>query len=156
MKIAYLNPSETGKIYLEVIDVFRGQVNNFQDQDGVIKEVLRHIALGGNYKVREGVVVILEGAVAEMDYGKRYVGKTSVQIGDDKLEIDVTKEDSEYERFKPSRRTVEMSIGRAFKLKDRPIGEINIFGVIGEKKYQDAEPEKIQNVGVKLRIFLWE
>jgi len=53
---------------------------------------------------------------------------------------------------------IEGSLGYQFalsKTKQGPIGEINIFGGVGEEKYKYAGPQKIQNVGVKLRIILW-
>lgn len=158
VRLAYLNPAETGKIFLEVQDAFRGSLNDFQNQDFVIQEILRKIAVGGEYKVREGTLVNLETALAQLDYGQNYLIKAGVSEGPIKAEMGWLKELSEFELTKPSKELIEGSLGYQFalsKAKQAPIGEINVFGSTGEEKYKYAEPQKVQNVGVKLRIILW-
>ena len=158
VRLAYLNPAETGKIFLEVQDAFRGTIDDFQNQDLIVKEILRKIAVGGEYKVREGTLVNLETAMAQLDYGRNYLIKAGLTEGPIKSEISWLKELSEFELVKPSKELIEGSLGYQFalsKTKQGPIGEINIFGGVGEEKYKYAGPQKIQNVGVKLRIILW-
>lgn len=158
VRLAYLNPAETGKIFLEVQDAFRGSLNDFQNQDFVIQEILRKIAVGGEYKVREGTLVNLETALAQLDYGRNYLIKAGLTEGPVKSEISWLKELSEFELVKPSKEQIEASLGYQFalsKTKQGPIGEINVFGSTGEEKYKYGEPQKVQNVGVKLRIILW-
>ncbi|MBI2450943.1 MAG: hypothetical protein HYV52_01225 [Parcubacteria group bacterium] len=157
-RLIYLSPAETGKFFVEAQDAFRGTIDDFQNQDFVVQEILRKIAVGGEYKVREGTLINLETALAQLDYGRNYLIKAGLTEWPIKSEISWLKELSALETVKPSKELIEGSLGYQFalsKIKQRPIGEINIFGGVGEEKYKDAEPQKIQNIGVKLRIILW-
>lgn len=149
IRLAYLNPNETGKIFIGVEDAWQLTFSDFQNQDSVTKEISKQLVIGGEYRVKKGIIVNLEIALAQLDYGQSYSAKASLVDGLLKLETNWLKEISQYEQFQPSKDLIEGSISVQF-----PFGEINFFGSIGEKKYKDAEPEKIQNIGLKLKIIL--
>lgn len=156
-RVIYLTPGESGKIFLETKNFWHGQCNDFQRQDLVLKETSRQLALGGSREVREGKILNFEVSAAKMDYGSAYAIKGGIKRDNLKSEFGYKKIKSEYERFKPSSDEIEGSLGYELQGEsERPFGEINIFGTIGREKYKDAKAETIGNVGVVLRIFLWE
>lgn len=154
IRFMYINPAETGKLFLEVQEAFGRKRDDVQNQEFIIQEIMKKITVGGEYKTHEGNLVNLDAAISELKYGRNFLLNASING----LKFNFMKEVSDYERFKPSKEELGASFSSPLvlsKSNNQPIGEINVFGAIGKEKYKNANPQKTQNVGVKMRFILW-
>lgn len=151
MRLIYINPAETGKFYVGAQEMFRGQLNDFQNQDLIIKEVAKTLTVGAEVKVNEAQIVNLEAAQSELDWGKKLEIKGGLEGGEWRGGVKYEKAESEYERFVPSSEKISAEVG----YKGGPKWGIDVLGSKKTEKYAGAESEDIYGAEVKLKIFLW-
>lgn len=151
MRLIYINPNETGKFYIGAQEMFRGQLDNFQDLDLMIKESAQNFIIGAEFKVFEGKIINLEATKGELDWGKSFEIKGGLAGEKLRGEIGYEKKTSEYERFVPSSEKIEAEIS----YKGGPKWEMDFIGSKTTEEYKDAKSEDIYNMEVKLRVFLW-
>ena len=69
-RIIYFDPVNVGKFYFGVSEVYRGQKNDFQNQDLILKKAAENFVVGAEIKVSEGEIVNLEVAKGNLDWGE--------------------------------------------------------------------------------------
>ncbi len=150
-RLIYVNPSETGKFYIGASDMYRGQSDDFQNQDLIIKEVAKTLTIGSEIKVNEVQIVNFEVVVSELDYGQKLKLKGGFEGKEWKAGMEYEKTESEYKRFVPSSEKVSAKIG----YKGGPKWEIDILGSKKTEQYKNAKTKDVYVAEVKLKIFLW-
>lgn len=151
MRLIYINPAETGKFYVGAQEMFRGQTNDFQNQDPIIKEVAKILTVGAEIKVNEAQILNLEAAGSGLDWGNKLELKGGLTGKEWKGELEYKKSKSEYERFVPSSEKISAEVG----YKGGPKWEIDVLGSKTTEKYAGAKAEDSYGAEVKLKIFLW-
>lgn len=157
LRLIFINPEETGKIYLEAQETAGAMLNNYGDQDMVIRKTAEKIAAGVSFKVNQMNLINLEAALSELRHGRNYLLTAGVKRDKLKSELSYLQEISDYEHLAPSKRLVQGSFGYqiAPEKSKGPLGEINVFGALGEERYgEETDFDKITNIGLKLRIFI--
>lgn len=150
-RIIYLDPANIGKFYIGASEVSRGQLDNPQDNDIIIKEASKHFTLGAEIEVNEGQILNMETTQSRIDWGKKIEIKGGLEGKKWRGEIKSEKAASRFERFMPSTEKISAEIG----YKRGPKWEVDILGFKAEEKYADASEQKSYGAEVKLRIFLW-
>lgn len=151
MRLIYINPAETGKFYIGAQEMFRGQINDFQNQDLIIKEAAKTLTVGAEVKVNEAQILNLEAARSELDWGKKLEIKGGLAGKEWKGGVEYEKAKSEYERFVPSSEKIGAEVG----YKGGPKWEIDVLGSKTTEKYAGAKSKDSYGAEVKLKIFLW-
>lgn len=150
-RMIYLDPNNIGKFYIDASDVFRGQVNNFEEQKLAVREASRNFSVGSEVKVFEGSVLNMELRKSKLDWGESSGAKAGLTGGEFQGEIGYEKKSSDYERFIPSSEKIEIGFG----YKGGPKWEVNIIGAKTTEKYKDAQSNDVYNAEVKLKMHLW-
>lgn len=150
-RLVYVNPSQTGKFWVGAEDVFRLNMNDLKNQDLIVQNTAQNFRLGGEIKVKEGIITNLETILGKTPWGKKTGIKAGIEAGKLKVAAGVEEIASKEERFVPSALKIGGEIG--YKM---PKGEINIYGAIEKEKYKGAPEEKQWEVGVRYRIVLWK
>lgn len=151
-RLVFISPDEIGKVFIEAGGAFRGQGSNFQEQDLIAKFMSHQFKAGGSLKVKEGTFD-LEAALAKSDASKKESVSAGFSPGGVKSKVFYEKEKSEFPRFIPDKEKIGVEAGYVFGSK--PLGEINIYGVKTNEKYQNAEKRPSYEAGVLMKIFLW-
>lgn len=144
LRLTYFDPNNLGKFFVETTDSLRLQLNDFQNQELILKQAAIKLKIGAALKVREGTLLNLESAVSKLDSGKKYEASIGAETKKIKGKIGFQKMFSEYETFIPSSGKISAEFG--YKIGDKPKGEIIIFG---------SKSKEENELGVKIRIFLW-
>ena len=150
-QLIYFDPNNIGKFYIGASEAYRGQINDFQNQDLFIKKAAENFIVGAEVKAFEGKIINLEAGLNNLDWGKSLSIKGG--LAGEKLsgEIGYEEKSSGYERFIPSSDKISAEIG----YKGGPKWEINIIGAKATEKYKDAKSADIYSGEVKLKMFLW-
>lgn len=151
MRLIYIDPAETGKFYIGARGMFRGQRNDFQNQDPIIKEVARTLTIGTEIKVNEAQILNLEATGSNLDWGKKIKIKGGIASKELKGGLEYEKTESEYERFIPS----SEKIGAEVDYKGGPKWMIKILGSKTTEEYAGDKKQDAYGGEVKLIIFLW-
>lgn len=146
-RLMYFDPHNIGKFYIGADILGRGQMNDFQNQDLIIKEALQKITMGASVNVYEATIdVKAEKGFADWGNSLELSGaiKTSggFEIGG-KYET----EKSEYEALKPSSEKIGLEAGW-----NGPRWGFVVSGFQKTEEYKDAEKERSYGVEAKLNI----
>lgn len=150
-RVVYVNPEHTGTFYVDASQELRGQVNDLQNQDFVISQTARNIALGADVKVFEGKVINMEVKKSNTDWGDTRGVKGGISAGKLTGTMSYEKNTSDYERFVPSSNEVKMAIN----YQGGPKWEVDVIGFKKVEQYKDAPQTNTSNVEVKLKLMLW-
>ncbi len=147
MRLMYFNPNNAGKFFIGADVLDRGQFNDFQNQDLIIKEALRKITIGSSVNVYEATVD-LKAAKGLIDWGKSLELSGAIKTsGGIELGGKYKSEKSEYETLKPSSKKIGFEAGWK-----GPKWGFTISGAQTVEKYNSAEKEKSYDIRVKLNI----
>lgn len=142
--------TKNNKFYIGADVLGRGQMNDFQNQDLIVKEALKKITVGGSVNVYEATVDIkASGGLA--DWGKSVELSGAVQTkGGYKLGATYETEKSEYETLKPSSEKIGIEAGWR-----GPKWGFTISGTQTAEQYKGAEQEKSYGIEAKMNILVF-
>lgn len=142
--------TKNNKFYIGADILGRGQMNDFQNQDLIVKEALKKITVGGSVNVYEATVDIkASGGLA--DWGKSVELSGAVQTkGGYKLGATYETEKSEYETLKPSSEKIGIEAGWR-----GPKWGFTISGAQTAEQYKGAEQEKSYGIEAKMNILVF-
>lgn len=149
--LIYLDPNETGKFYIRAEEAFSDKKNDFQNQKSKIEEVAKNFVIGGEAKVLEGEIVNMKIAKSNLAWGESLNVKGEIENEKLKGSIGYENKSSDYERFIPSSKKIELGV----TYKGGPKWEVDVIGAKTAEKYKDAQSNDIYNAEVKLKMFLW-
>ncbi len=150
-RLTYIPRGNSGKFYIGASEVFRGQADNFQDQEAVLKEAERTFTVGGSFKAQEASVIGLEAKKTEADWGDLLRLSGTLKRGALKAGLYHQKDDSNYGRFIPSKK--EVGVGVSYK--SGPKWQVDVFGAKETRQYEGSDSKDYYNTEIKFRIFLW-
>ena len=150
-RLTYIPRGSSGKFYIGASEIFRGQADNFQDQEVILKEAERTFTLGGSFKAQEVSLIGLEAKKTEADWGDLLRLSGTVRKGALKAGLYYQEDDSAYGQFTPFKK--EVGIGVSYK--SGPKWQIDIFGAKETRQYEESDSKDYYNTEIKFRIFLW-
>lgn len=151
-RLIYLDPKNIGRFYVGASEIFRGQTDDFENQNIIIKEAARSFTLGADIKIREGKILNLETAKSQFDWGQELAVKGALVGKKWKGTAEYAKTTSDFPRFIPSGQRVDIGVG----YRGGPKWEIDVIGFKEQEQYADAPSRDIYGGEVKLKIFLWD
>jgi len=155
-RLVYLDPNHIGKFYVGASQDFRVQIDDFQQQNFVLKKVADNFNIGAELKVHEGTILNLEAQKSNLDWGNSLSVKGGVTSEKLKGEISYKKSDSKYEMLVPSSTTLEATVGYQGDTDQKgPKWRMDIYGAQTTNRYQHAEKTNTYNVGIKFTIYGW-
>ena len=153
VRVLYINPSETGKFYLDASGLSRGITDNYEDQRLVFKKVSETFAVGGSIAVHEAQILNLEVAKSNFDWGQKITFEGGVKGETWSGRATYEKSASDYERFVPSSEKISAELSRKVNFGETK-GEIVVLGSTSTEHYKGADTSGNYGAEIKMRIFL--
>jgi hypothetical protein len=150
-RLTYIPKGSGGKFYVGVSEIFRGQADNFQDQDPVLKRAEETFTIGGSFRAQQATIIGLEAKKTNADWGSSLRLSATAKKGKLKAGVYSQEEDSGYERFIPSKK--EFGVGLSYK--SGPKWQVDVFAAKEARQYEGADSKDSYNTEIKFRIFLW-
>jgi hypothetical protein len=153
VRAIYINPSETGKFYLDVSGLSRGITDNYEDQKSVLKKVSETFTAGTEVAVNEAQILNLEVAKSNFDWGRKISFEGGIKGETWSANASYEKSSSDYEQFVPSAEKISAELGKKVNFGETK-GEIVVLGSTSTEHYKGAHPSGSYGAEIKMRIFI--
>lgn len=149
IRIAFLNPTETKEVYIGTLAKVSPRISDFEEQERIIKTVLKQVTAGGTFEVQKGVIVSAEQEHAELEYGTRSATRLGVRVGDMEARARYENTSSQVPSAVPHARRASLEISKNF-----PQGELVFYGTKADEHYTSVK-NTTKQFGVTMRVVLW-